>query len=131
MVNNDYSKQLMVDAIKPQLYDICDSQIDENDFHILDLRFIENLLVEPIFQMMVSLAGSIVANVVANMVTPYVIQFIKNVTFIQENEKLNITKDKAKLLMIAAIESYKNNQSSDLLKIVEDVYEKYFENKEH
>lgn len=119
MGNNNYYKQLMIDAIKPHLYSICDSQIDEEDYHFLDLRLIAELLVEPIFQMMMAITGS----VVANMITPYVVQFVKNIKFIRETQQINISQDKAKLLMIAAIESYKENQSSNLLKLVEDVYD--------
>lgn len=117
MENELYIKQQLIDSIKDNLYDIISSQSDRDELYLIDINefaiHLTNLLWE------------ILETVTVDVIAALVVEFIIRTKTTFDKEKLRISTKQIKLLMIAAISTYKSHKKKDIEKIVDEVFDKY------
>lgn len=117
MENELFMKQQLIDSIKDSLYDIISSQSDRDELYLIDINdfaiHLSNLLCE------------ILETVTADVIAALVVEFIIRTKTTFDKEKLRISTKQIKLLMIAAISTYKSHKKKDIEKIVDEVFDKY------
>lgn len=117
MVNELYLKQQIIDSIKDSLYDVLSSQSDEDELYIVDVSEIAIPLADLLLRIIEAAAIDVIASLICD--------FIKHTKKAFYKEKITISTKQIKLLMIAAISAYKSNKKKDILKIVDEVFNKF------